>query len=142
MNPVVRNILAVVIGLVVGSGFNMGLVIVGSSIIPAPAGVDVSDPDSISAAIDLFEARHFIFPFLAHAIGTFAGAFVALMVSGNRTVTAWIVGGLFLVGGIMAANMIPAPTWFIALDLVAAYLPMAWLAIWLSGRRRTEPKAD
>jgi hypothetical protein len=23
--------------------------------------------------------------------------------------------------------MIPAPAWFIALDLIAAYLPMAWL---------------
>ena len=30
----------------------------------------------------------------------------------------------------MAASfMIPAPTWFIALDLLAAYIPMAWLGI-------------
>jgi hypothetical protein len=30
--------------------------------------------------------------------------------------------------------MIPAPTWFIALDLLAAYLPMAWLGLLLADR--------
>ncbi len=38
------------------------------------------------------------------------------------------IGAVFLCGGIMASFMIPAPAWFIALDLVAAYIPMAWLA--------------
>ena len=32
------------------------------------------------------------------------------------------------------AAVVPAPAWFIALDLLLAYLPMAWLAI-LVGRR-------
>jgi hypothetical protein len=30
--------------------------------------------------------------------------------------------------------MIPAPAWFIALDLVVAYLPMAWLATRVGNR--------
>lgn len=30
--------------------------------------------------------------------------------------------------------MIPAPTWFIALDLVVAYIPMAWLGLTLANR--------
>jgi hypothetical protein len=30
--------------------------------------------------------------------------------------------------------MIPAPTWFIALDLLAAYIPMAWLGIQIGTR--------
>jgi hypothetical protein len=38
------------------------------------------------------------------------------------------LGVFFLLGGIAAAFMIPAPTWFIILDLVAAYIPMAYLA--------------
>ena len=38
-----------------------------------------------------------------------------------------VVGLMFLAGGIGAATMIPAPIWFIVLDLVVAYLPMAWL---------------
>lgn len=38
------------------------------------------------------------------------------------------IGGFFLLGGIAAATMIPAPTWFIVVDLLFAYIPMAWIA--------------
>lgn len=34
--------------------------------------------------------------------------------------------------------MIPAPKWFIALDLVAAYLPMAWLGLSIANRLKPE----
>ena len=133
MNPTLRNILAVIVGFAVGTGINLGLIVVGSSIIPAPAGMDVTNPDSVAANVHLFEARHFITPFLAHALGTLGGAIVALIVSGKQAITAAIIGGLFLAGGIAAAYMIPAPTWFIVVDLVGAYLPMAWLAVKLMG---------
>jgi len=133
MNPTLKNILAIVIGLVVGSGVNMGLIVVGSDIIPAPEGIDVMDPESIAANAHLFEARHFVFPFLAHALGTLAGAIVALMVSGKQMMTAWAVGALFLLGGVVNAMMIPLPMWMVAVDLVGAYVPMAWLATKLAG---------
>lgn len=136
MNRTVRNILAIVIGLVVGSGVNMGLIVVGSDVIPAPEGLDVMDPESIAANAHLFEARHFIFPFLAHAIGTLAGAVAALVASGKQAVTAWIVGAMFLVGGIINATMIPFPAWMVAVDLVGAYIPMAWLALRLVATER------
>jgi hypothetical protein len=86
----------------------------------------------------LYEPKHFLFPFLAHALGAFVGALVAFFVAGSRRhVFAYTVGGLFFAGGIAACFMIPAPAWFMALDLLAAYFPMAWLAI-LLGRRLTE----
>jgi hypothetical protein len=131
----VRNILAVIIGLIIGSVVNMGLVIVGSSLIPAPAGVDMNNLESLKASAHLLEGKHFIFPFLAHAIGTLAGALVASLIgASSRMILAFIVGGLFLIGGIAAAFMIPAPIWFIALDLLIAYLPMAWLGWKLSSK--------
>jgi hypothetical protein len=34
--------------------------------------------------------------------------------------------------------MIPAPMWFIALDLAVAYLPMAWVGVSLGRRIRNE----
>jgi hypothetical protein len=34
---------------------------------------------------------------------------------------------MFLLGGIANVAMLPAPLWFSALDLLLAYLPMAWL---------------
>jgi len=135
MNPTVRIILAVVVGFVVGSAFNLALVMVGPTIIPPPAGVDVTDAESIANSMHLFEPKHFITPFLAHAVGTFAGAIVALKVAASdKPTAAWIIGGLFLAGGIYASTVIPAPTWFMALDILGAYIPMAWLAARLAGK--------
>ncbi|MFY2558669.1 hypothetical protein ACN469_13665 [Corallococcus terminator] len=126
---IIRNILAVIIGFAVGSVVNMALVTLGPRVIPAPAGVDASNAESLAASIHLFEPKHFVFPFLAHALGTLAGALVAFLIAGSRRrVFAFAVGTLFLAGGIAASFMIPAPTWFIVSDIVVAYLPMAWLA--------------
>jgi hypothetical protein len=135
MNNILRNILAVIVGLVVGNIANMGLLVVGGQLIPPPPGVDVSSVESIKSSIHLFQAQHFIFPFLAHAGGTLFGALVASLIAGsNRFIISMIIGGFFLLGGIIACFMIPAPVWFIALDLIFAYLPMAWLGRRLSGK--------
>jgi len=126
---VLRNFFAVVFGFIAGSLINMGLVIAGPHVIAPPAGVNMGDPNSLAASVHLLEPKHFVFPFLAHALGTLAGALTAFLVAGShRTVFAYVVGVLFLAGGVAASFMIPAPAWFIGLDLVAAYLPMAWLA--------------
>ena len=135
MNTILRNVLAVIAGLIVGAIVNMALVMVGGALIPAPAGVDVTNVESIRASIHLFEGKHFVFPFLAHAIGTLIGALVASLIGGsNRMLLAMIVGVFGVLGGIAAAFMVPAPVWFMALDLVVAYIPMAWLGWKLSGK--------
>ena len=141
MKSILRNILAVIVGLMAGSMINMAIVMIGPQIIPPPAGVDVNNAESLRASVHLFEPKHFVFPFLAHAAGTFAGALVAFLMAGSyRPIFAFVVGVLFLGGGIAACFMIPAPAWFIALDLLVAYLPMAWLATRV-GRRFTRERA-
>ncbi|AOH35805.1 hypothetical protein BGP89_05070 [Luteimonas sp. JM171] len=130
-----RNIAAVVAGFIVGSAVNMGIIALGPMLVPPPAGVDMTTPEGLAAGMHLLAPKHFLAPFLAHALGTLAGALTAYLVAGTRKEAfALVIGLLFLVGGIAAAFMIPAPAWFIAADLVLAYLPMAWLAI-LVGRR-------
>ena len=132
---IVRNILAFFVGAIAGGIVNMGIIIVGSKLIPAPAGVDVSNAESIANSIHLFEPKHFITPFLAHAIGTLAGALIAYLIATSyKPILAYSVGVLSLIGGIAACFMIPAPAWFMALDLIVAYIPMAWLAILLGKR--------
>lgn len=141
MKTVLRNVLAVLVGFATGSIVNMGLVMLGPKIIAPPAGVDAMDAASISAGIHAYEPQHYLFPFLAHALGTLTGALVAFVIArGRRAAIAFGVGGLFLAGGVAAAAMIPATTWFVALDLVGAYLPMAWLATRLG--RRLQPGVD
>ena len=88
--------------------------------------------ESISASIHLFAPKHFVFPFLAHALGTLVGAMVAsLVAASHQRMFAYLIGCRFLVGGIVSAFIIPAPVWFLVLDLFGAYLPMAWLGEWL-----------
>ncbi len=128
-NGIVRNILAVILGAVLGGFINMGIIMISGYIIPPPAGADLTTPEGLEAAKDLLEPKHFIFPFLAHAIGTLIGAFITVIVAKNRhLILAMLIGFFFLIGGIAAAFMIPSPTWFVVLDLVLAYIPFAWLA--------------
>lgn len=128
MPTLLRNILAFLVGVAVGGAVNMGLILLSPSLIPPPAGVDVSDAASIASSIHLFEPRHFVMPFLAHALGTLVGALTAfLLAATHKRAIALAIGVVFLAGGISASFMIPAPVWFIALDLIVAYIPMAWL---------------
>jgi hypothetical protein len=123
-----RVVLAVVLGIVVGSVVNMALITVSGKVIPPPAGADVTTTEGLKASMHLFEPRHFVFPFLAHAVGTFAGALVAAVVApGSSLRAALVVGGFFLLGGIASVFLLPAPLWFSVVDLLLAYLPAAWL---------------
>lgn len=132
-----RNALALVLGVIVGGAINMTIVVLGPNIIPPPTGVDVTDMESIRDSMHLFEPRHFITPFLAHAGGTLTGSVIASIVAASRrSAIGYSVGVIFLVGGIAASFMIPAPNWFIVLDLLGAYIPMAWIGIQLGQRIR------
>jgi len=136
MNPILRNILAVVAGMIIGSLVNMGLIMISGKVIPPPAGVDVTNMESLKSSMHLFEPRHFIFPFLAHALGTLVGAYVAFIIAASHKIKfALGIGVFFLIGGIINVFMLPAPTWFAVLDLVAAYIPMGWLGGKLAERR-------
>lgn len=128
MNPILKNVLGVIAGAVIGSIVNMAIVMIGSSIVPPPEGVISGDMESIKANIDSFQFQHYIMPFLAHALGTLVGALVAVKIgASHKMILALIIGVLFLVGGIMAVMSIGGSTTFAVVDLVFAYIPMAWL---------------
>ena len=128
MKPVFKNSLAVVGGIVVGGIVNMGLIMISGSIIPPPEGVDPTSMESLQENMHLFGTRHFVFPFLAHALGTLVGALIAARIAASNQMTfAMIVSAFFLLGGIANAFMLPAPAWFIVIDLLLAYLPMGWI---------------
>jgi len=128
MNAILRNILAIILGVIFGSIVNGGIITAGPYLAEYPEGMNPMDPESIAAHIDEFTAIHFLIPFLAHALGTLVGAWIAFRVSAtHKPKFAYAIGALFLVGGIFNAFSIPAPAWFIAIDLILAYIPMAWL---------------
>ena len=138
MPHILRNILACLVGLIVGSMVNGGIIAASAAVVPPPQGVNVNDAASIAANTHLYQPKHFAPPFLAHALGTLAGAVVAVALSARRRMgPAYVIGGISLLAGIAMCFMIPAPAWFITLDLVVAYIPMAWLGGTLARSRAT-----
>lgn len=130
-----RTVLAILAGIVSGGILNMVLVNLGPRVIPPPEGVDITSFEGLAASMPMFAPRHFLFPFLGHALGTLAGAWIAARLAARRPeVASGIVGIFFLSGGIFNVIMLPSPLWFTLCDLLVAYLPMAWLG-WRMGRR-------
>lgn len=136
MKTILRNVLAVIVGIVVGSAVNMLIIEISTSIIPAPAGVNVTTEEGLKAGIHLFEPKHFIMPFLAHALGTLVGALLTVLIAANNKMKlALTIGMVFFISGAMMVYMLPGPIWFAVVDLVFAYIPMGLLAVKIATKK-------
>ena len=128
LKSIILGIIAVLIGLYVGGSLNMGLINISGSIIAPPEGSITTTAEGLKESIHLFDPKHFLMPFLAHALGTLLGAFItAIIVSNHKIRFALGIGCWFLLGGITMTFILPSPLWFTVLDLSLAYIPMAYL---------------
>lgn len=140
MPPILRNILAVVAGLLIGSVLNMAIITVGPIVIPPPDGVDMSDMDKFAENLRLLKPANLVAPWLAHALGTLVGAFVAAKIAASHKMRfALGIGVFFLLGGIAMVAMLGGPLWFGLVDLIGAYLPMGYLGGRLAGATKPQP---
>lgn len=129
INPTVKNIFAVIAGVVAGGALNMGIILISSSIIPPPEGANLTTMEGLKESMHLLEPKHFIMPFLAHALGTLLGAFLAATIATTQKMRfALGIGAWFMFGGILNILMLPSPLWFTIVDLAGAYIPMGYLA--------------
>ena len=129
MKTIIRNTSALIAGGLIGMVVNMGLIITGNKLIPFADGINPMNAT-------MWEIKYFIFPFLAHAIGTLSGAFITAKFSASyHMVFAISIGIFFLLGGIAMVFILPAPVWFIGVDLFLAYIPMGWLGWKISNKR-------
>ncbi len=128
IKPLLRQIFAVLAGLIIGSLVNMLLVEIGSKIVSPPKGYDLTKMEGLKAAMSVMQPKHFIFPFIAHAFGSLTGAFTASMIATSRKLAlSLFIGGFFMIGGMSMIWILPSPTWFNLLDISLAYFPAAYL---------------
>ncbi|MBK8515175.1 MAG: hypothetical protein IPL55_02425 [Saprospiraceae bacterium] len=128
MNNTIKNVLGVVAGAILGGLVNGGIISISSKIIPPPEGAILTTMEGLKASMSLMEPKHFIMPFLAHAIGTLVGAALgAYIAAKHKMQVSLIIGFLFFLGGFSMVFSLPSPFWFNALDLIFAYFPMAWI---------------
>ena len=133
MNHLLRNVLAVIAGLVAACVVNMSIIHCGSFVVSPPPGADMNTVEGIRAAMPQMTPIHFLTPLLAHALGTLAGGLAAAVTAASHKMTlALVIGVIFLGMGIAMVSMVGGPVWFIVCDLGLAYVPMAWLGAKIS----------
>ena len=116
-----------ILALMIGGAVNMGIIELNSALFPIK-GFDMTKVEDINRAIKTFPVWRFIMPFLAHAAGTFVGAFLAARFLKRRAkLAAGLIGTVFFYSGYTMVKMIQAPLWFDLTDLILAYFPMAYL---------------
>lgn len=126
---IIKDIALFVVGMILGGSINMLLVEAGMIVFPAPSGFDLSTEAGLKSAMNVMSFEHFIFPFLAHAIGTLTGSVFVSRFAQHKQILAYCIGIAYLIGGISMIFMVGGPLWFNMLDLTIAYLPMAWLGL-------------
>ena len=132
-----RNVLAVLGGSIVGGVLNMGLIQLNMHVFfPMPADVDMNKPEQFNAYLATLPTLAFVVVLIAHLGQSFVGGWVAARFGASRPMLlAMIVGVLTLAGGIMAMMMIKGPNWMV-IEL-PLYLVVAWFAGRLEQKRRT-----
>jgi MFS family permease len=125
---VIRNIVAVVVGLAAGMAVNMSLVMLNAYVLfPMPEGMDMNDPEQMNAWVATLPTAAFFVVIAAHLGQSFVGGWVAARLGSSRPMLlAMIVGLASLAGGIMSMMSIKGPAWLV-IEL-PLYLVVAWLA--------------
>ena len=121
MKQILKNIAIVILGIIIGMIINIGLIVLGGIIFPLPENFEPMNAMN-------WNLKYFIFPFLAHSIGTLSGALIVSKLSNKSSIILPLIVGLyFLLGGIYMITILPAPMWFVLLDVILGYIPMALL---------------
>ena len=130
-----RNIGAVIAGLIVGMALNMALIMVNLIPFPMPEGVSMQDQEAFSAWASTLPDTAFILPMVAHLAQAFFGGWVAARLGASAPLRlAMIIGVGSLLGGIYNAMSLEIPTWmWIEMPF---YLVFAWMAGNIEVKRR------
>ena len=136
---ILKRTLVIFVCLFAGAMLNGALINVSNKVIPPPAGFDLTKMEGLQAAMSQMEPKHFLFPFLAHALGTLlSSVMIARFLRSQQLIFSMLAGILFLMGGVSMVIMLPeTPIWFVLVDLLGAYIPMAYLGYKIGSRPNT-----
>jgi len=121
-----KSILAVILGLVVAFALISAVQYISYLVYPLPAGVDLTNPESLKAAMANMPIGALLFVLLSYVLGSLGGGWLASrMAPKSNLVHATIVGAILLIAGIANLMKLPHPVWFWVANL-AVYLPAAY----------------
>ena len=133
----VRNVLALVLGLILGGIANMALVTVSTVMNPLPEGVVPNDLEAVREHMleHPMPTGALLMVLAAHSGGSFVSGLVCGLVARRRWYrAAFGMGVLWMCGGIYMLTVLPSPPWFAVAD-VLLYVPAALAGVQLGGSR-------
>ena len=131
----IRNVVAIIVGLFIGGSFNMGMIQLSHVVYPPPEGLDVSDFEDLKTYIveHGMPLGSWVMVLIAHAGGSLVSGFVCGLIAMRQWYVAAIGMGLFwMLGGITMLFILPCPVLFAIADIIL-YVPAACLGVMLGG---------
>lgn len=133
-----RNVGAVLAGLIVGSILNMALIFANMAVFPPPDGADLNDPTQLAAFLASAPPTVYILPILAHLTQALVGGALAARLGAAQPVTlASIVGGLTALGTLINLVLLSPPLW--TWGELLLYPPVIRVASVWAARQRGAP---
>ncbi|NOU45444.1 MAG: hypothetical protein HOO86_00090 [Bacteroidales bacterium] len=127
----IRNILAILSGIVFGM-LAIGIFeSIGHTLFPVPQDImQTAENQDTEALFALISPQMLLFVLLAYLLGSFFGGLITSLIS-KRIMSSIITGGVIMLGGVINLFMIPHPMWFILVSFVV-FIPFAFIAgYWL-----------
>ena len=127
MKNIVQNIFAILLAIFAASIITFSIIVLGHSIVPTPDGIDTNNFESIKSNFHLFQAKHFLFPLLAHVLGTFVSSY--LLSRFAKTYKFWFaigIGIIFMLASLSLSLRIGHLNW-IGIIEIAQYIPVSVL---------------
>lgn len=118
-NPLLRNTLAVLGGLVVGFIVVTILETIGHVLFPLPEGIDPMSVESIKANMHLVPIGSFLFVAIAHFFGIICAMLVARRISRQSFIPSYIVASVMVALTVLNLMLLPHPFWFLVVDIIA-----------------------
>ena len=132
MSNSIRNILAVILAIFAAAIITFSIIVLGHEIVPTPDGMDTNDVESIKSNFHLFELKHFLFPLIAHGLGTLVASYlVARFAKTHKFWFALGIGVVFMLASLSLSLKIAHFNW-IGIVEIAQYIPISFLGykIW------------
>lgn len=124
-----KVILATIIGLIVGNGVNLAIINFG---MPTQVEAGVDQYEAMLEMMKSFTAMDYMIPLAAHVFGILVGLIIARLICKTSNVPIYIIGGLHMFATVINIFIIPAPSWFIVVDLI---LPILIILYFLRTKR-------
>ena len=123
----IQNIFAVLLAILAAAIITFSIIVLGHSLIPTPAEIDTNDFESMKANFHLFEVKHFLFPLIAHGLGTFVASYLVARFA--KTYKFWLalgIGVIFMLASLSLSIRIGHFNWIGVVE-IAQYIPMSFL---------------